>query len=154
MSLFDANVQYSSNSYMPTRFISHARLGLQRDIVEHEPNLLEKTGNLALWFVDNLPRKIWHGIKDPRVLTVAFTALALFADTYVFYSEHTKKFMKEVVKFFEKIPLEYVKLGAYIVSVETILGYSFRAQGRFMNKELMEAFYQNKSVEAAKTNRD
>ena len=141
-------VPYDPTQNIVTRFKYHVNLGLFREIGSRKAcpkNWLEKIGDYGLWFVEDLPRKISLFIRDPRVATIAITALALLAASFVFYPITTIFYIKAAFHLLPEIPFWAVKFSAYVFVVETILASSCRAQGRFWNKALMEEFYQNRT---------
>lgn len=144
---------FNINDAMPARFFSHACLGVKSEVrlaepYVHQANLVEKAGNGILNVVGFFPRAVkWVGrqFQDPRVVTVALTALALFVATISFYPSATVNALKAtflVVKLLvTSIPLWSLKLAGYILTCSTIVGYGLRAGGRFANEQLMKAFY-------------
>ncbi len=83
----NANVAYSGDRNLVYRIRDHAYLGLSKNIQAHEKNLLEKVGDVGLWPLENLPRITWNMVSDPKVITLATTALVMLADSFLFYSE-------------------------------------------------------------------
>lgn len=149
-------MNFNADKTLPSRFFSHARLGFATKVniaseqgpYEHKPRLVEKLGNGILFIVGSLPRSIkWIGrqFQDPRVVTVALTALALFVATISFYPTVTIAALTTVCLGIKAlvvaIPLWSVKLAAYILTSTTIVGFGLRAGGRFANADLMKAFY-------------
>lgn len=146
-------MSFNADAAMPTRFLSHAYLGVRPKVIftehyEHKANLVEKAGNGLLYAVGSLPRAVkWVGrqFQDPRVVTVALTTLALFAATISFYpaaatAALTTTFLA-VKLLVTSIPLWSVRLAGYILTCSTIVGYGLRAGGRFANEQLMKTFY-------------
>jgi hypothetical protein len=137
-------VPYSSDSNLFVRFYSHFELGVRPHVHGHSQsskNVLEKAGDAGLWFVEELPYKVMKIAKDPRVVTIALTALALIVDSFLFYPSTTATTLRAVVDLLPRIPAWAVRFSAYILSVETIIAYAARAEGRFMNEHLMKRFY-------------
>lgn len=137
-----AKVTYNAAAFLPTRFFSHARLGLSPNIQDHTPNLLEKLGNMGTWPVENLPRVIKDSLKNPKIVTVALTALAMYVDSMFFYPDETTEVVNTAWSLIPKVPYSAGKFALYLLSIETIASYAARAQGRFMNSDLMKQFYQ------------
>ena len=136
-----SSITYSSDNNIAVRCYNHARLGLQKDIQKHDPNLMEKFGNIGLWPLENLPRMTLNAITDPRVVTIALTSLAMLADSYGFYPEETTAGVQAAWALLPTVPFWTVKFATYIATIETIGSYGMRAEGRFINKELMGKFY-------------
>lgn len=149
------NVAYHSDQNIFFRFRDHAKLGLASDLGEERPlaNLCEKAGDVILNVV-SLP---YRGIgvlakkaQDPRVATIALTALALVASTFVFFPVTSFNATVIAAKFtfhlIAKIPFIYVKFAAYIATCSGILGLGLRAEGRFSNTQLMNQFYGTQNV--------
>ena len=153
-------MSFNPDNALPSRFYSHACLGLaskvdlpasadaQSGVYTHKPNLIEKAGNSILWVVGSIPRSIkWVGrqFQDPRVVTIALTALAMLAVTLCFYPVATAAAITAgaiaVKALVASIPVWGVKLSAYVLTCSTILGSGLRAGGRFANSSLMKAFY-------------
>lgn len=136
-----ANVSYNSQNYLAVRVWDHLRLGFSKNIQEHKENILEKAGNAGLWPLENLPRITWDVAKDPRVITVAATALAIVADSYLFYPEETSATVLAACALIPTIPFWAAKFAIYVQSVGVIASYGARAEGRYINKALMNEFY-------------
>lgn len=136
---------YPSDSNVFVRLFSHVSLALRPTVDEYhtgrEKNILEKIGDTGLWMIEHLPGKIVRVLKDPRVVTFALTVFALIGDSYLFYPTHTTNVLRAVVDILPQIPVWAPRLALYILSVITILSYAARAEGRFMNKNLMDRFY-------------
>jgi hypothetical protein len=136
-------------------FLNHAALAFvrnagtesqeQRQERENiEKNECERIGDVLAWHVTQLPRHINRAFSDPRVLTIALTALAMIAVTFTFYPVTTFLAVKSISVFIvTKTPWLYVKLGTYVLSMLAVLGTGTRALGRFTNKELMHSFYKH-----------
>lgn len=135
------NITYTSDAALPKRFWSHACLGLSKDIQDHEPNFLEKVGNIGTWPVENLPRIVKNSLTDPKVVTVALTIGSMYLDSMLFYPEETTDTVSTAWSLVPKIPYWAGKFALYLLSIETIAAYAARAEGRFMNSTLMTAFY-------------
>lgn len=142
------NVQYNSNYSLPSRFISHFILGVKTNIRTQEDehaipkNLCERTGDLYLWTVEHLPRHIWNGLKEPRVVTIVLTTFALIATSFAFYPVTTALMMKIAIATIPCPPLWAVKFALYLHTCSLIVSTALRAEGRFTNRQLMESFYQ------------
>lgn len=135
---------YQANAFLGRRFAGHVVLGLKKNIGDRElypRNFLEKIGDAGLWVVEDLPGKLWRGLKDPRVVTLGLTALALLGTSIAFYPVTTLALVKTAVALIPLPPLWAVKFSAYIFTVGLIISGAARAQGRFFNTALMEAFY-------------
>lgn len=135
---------YCRDSLLPQRFLSHLVFGLRHTIPNRKDipkNSLEEIGDVGLWMIEELPRKVWHAATDPRVVTVALTALALIATSLLFYPMHSLYVFQIVWTVGLVPPFWAVKFAAYIYTVELILASACRAEGRFANSTLMKAFY-------------
>lgn len=99
-----SSVAYSSERNIAVRFFNHACLGLQKNIQVHTQNPMERIGNAGLWPLENIPRIALNGIKDPRVVTVALTSLAMLADSYGFYPEETTVWVKAAWALLPSVP--------------------------------------------------
>jgi len=141
-------IEYSNNDNIVFRFISHYKLGTQSDLSEYykgdvQPNLIERIGDVGLWMLENIPRKVWQMATEPRVVTIALTAMTLFSITLAFYPVTTYLATYDVVVFVvTNTPFWAVKLAVYIALVETTIAKALRAYGRFSNQALMDKFYQ------------
>lgn len=137
-----AGPTYNPNAYLPTRVWNYFRFGTQRDIGEHNANLLERTGNAGLWPWENLPGKIMNACRDPRVVTVALTSITLLADSFGFYPANTSFYVKAAWALLPTIPFWAAKFATYLGSVEFISSLGFgRALGRFTNPQLMNQYH-------------
>lgn len=140
----NANVAYSgNNNFLAIRLMDHARLGLSPTIQNHEKNTLEKIGDAGLWPIENLPRMTWKLVSDPRVITIAATGLTMLADSFLFYNEETTYALKAIRAFLPTIPFWALKVSTYTSTMLLIGSVGARAEGRFMNKNLMDQFYGN-----------
>lgn len=140
-------VKYDADSWIGSRFYSHFSFGIQKDRSKDKgkdipANLLEKMGNAGLWPIENLPRKLKELSKDPIIVTIALTAIALFAINLGFYPEITGQLIKDVTIYMIKnVPFWAVKFAVYISLVESTIATAMRACGRFSNEALMDQFY-------------
>ena len=135
------NTNYNPNSSFSSRFISHAQLGICKETLPHEANLIEKLGDSLLWSFEELPQYVWEKISEPRVATVGLTSFALLSNSILFYPSATWACAKS---FFNWIPLpslSTIRLTSYLYTSSLILGYGLRAFGRFSNPALMNEFY-------------
>jgi hypothetical protein len=130
------------------RFISHAHLGLSKNISEHRINLCERLGNTILWTAESLPRMVWNTLKLPQVATVALTSLALLTNSFFFYPIISWLKVKSFIHVLPLPPFWAVRLTSYIFTSALIVGYGLRAFGRFTNTELMQKFYYSESASA------
>ncbi|MCI0381788.1 MAG: hypothetical protein L0207_01890 [Chlamydiae bacterium] len=136
-----ASVPYHYDYPIVVRCYDHLILGLKRTIQKHEANWVEKIGNFGLWTIDRLPELIWEKCKDPRVITLLLTGSALTANSFLFYAEHSKAYIKKAM---ETLPLPefwQVKFGSYVYTQMIIVSAAMRAWGRFSNDALMKEFY-------------
>jgi len=138
-------------------FINHAKLAFNRSAgcknegqeafrTSIEKNRLEKIGNVMTWHITDGVRKVFRAAKDPRVLTVALTALAMVAASFIFYPATTYLAVKATFVFLGKYaPWAVMKFSIYAATLLGILGTGVRTLGRFANKTLMNHFYASHS---------
>ncbi|MBA3815116.1 MAG: hypothetical protein H0X29_01065 [Parachlamydiaceae bacterium] len=128
-------------------FINHAHMAFTSDPEgfsgkNYNQNSLEKVGGMLNWCVTTLPKKAWHALHNPKVLTVAFTALALLTVQFTFYPTATYLATKAICIFIAThIPAYAVKISAYVFIQMNVLGFGLKALGRFSNEELMNNWY-------------
>lgn len=134
-------IPYHSEDGLWGHFISHAQLGLSHHIQPHQVNLFERLGDMILWSAEDLPQIILRQLKDVRVVTVALTAFALLANSFLFYPVKTWLKMKNFYHWLPLPPFWAVRFAGYIYTCALIMGYGLRAFGRFSNHELMKEFY-------------
>jgi hypothetical protein len=137
---------YQAHTSLAQRFQYHVALGLKKNIGDRTDcpkNILEKIGNAGLIFIENTPRIVSKMIHDPKVITIALTALALVAASFLFYPTTTFLTLKTALILIP--PLWTIRLAGYIITVELILAGACRAEGRFLNNTLMKKFYGNVS---------
>jgi len=96
----------------------------------------EKFADAMLYSSEVLPYKITNFMKDPRVVTLQVTSLAILAVSLAFYPAKTPEVLKSAWNLIPKPPMWAVKFSAYLATVETILGYTVRAESRFCNTDL------------------
>ncbi len=140
------NVPYDPSSWIGIRFCDNFTFALKKDIGDRTgdraPNWLETGGDMGLWLVEELPKKIWKVLKEPRLVSLALTILALGAVSFAFYPATSLAVVKAGIALLPQIPFWAAKFSIYLLTCETILSYGLRAQGRFWNKPLREAFYE------------
>lgn len=149
---------YNPNNSFFTRFIDHVGFGISSNLGSRksDPNWCETLGNLTIK-VAYAPVKgvkmVGHSFKDPRVVTIALTALMLLATTFAFYPTATITALSTAGRFLwtalKLVPWQSVRLAAYVDVCLGIIGCGLRAEGRFTNAALMKDFY---GVPNAKSN--
>ena len=128
---------YSSEDYLPKRFLNLVRIGTYPDNgYNYEKNTGESIADVMLFHIEKLPQKIGSLITDPRIVTLAISALAILAVSLAFYPGLTVLYIKTAIAAIPFPPAWAIKFAAYLLSVETILGYTLRAESRFYNKSL------------------
>ena len=142
---------YNPSSTFMVRIWNHASFGLNKDIGNREKypaNIAEKAGNAILWTVGIIPRSIKFVAKsfqDPRITTIALTALALLIVSFLFYPAitflKTKVVYVAAMSLIKQVPFWAVKFSAYVATCASIIGAGLRAGGRFNNAPLMKEFY-------------
>lgn len=147
MQVNNLTVSYVEEGNLLTRFANHFVLGVKKDIGSHEKNWVEKLGDIGLWMVEELPGKVWRVMKDPKVVTIALTAFAILGASFAFYPSATYLAIKSAILMLPEIPLWTVRLTAYLSVVGLIISTALRAEGRFLNRDLMDKFY-GKTVQA------
>jgi hypothetical protein len=127
---------------LPVRFVNNAIFYYSNDIGDHEEQPIEQLGDVLMWPSINLPVKIWNAFKDPRVLIIAGGALAMLADSYIFYRTETHEWVVWAAhKVLPVITLERVHKAAWIGTMYEIFALTTRAAGRAFNTALTTAFY-------------
>ena len=137
---------YNQHTSIVYHFFQHAAYGLRSQINRHgidQKNQIEKLGNLGLWTIENLPGKVWRLMKEPRWVTVVLTQIALVGTTYLFYPRELLFYAKKVITYIPIPSREAVKFAVYLTIIAHIVSAAFRAYGRFSNKPLMDAWYNN-----------
>ncbi len=123
------------------RFLNHAQLGLSPVCLPHRKNYIEGLGDLLLWPMEKLPELICEKMKEPRVITVALTALSWIANTFLFYPFDTWLKAKEFIHWLPLPTLPELRFPGYVATCVMIVGFGLRAFGRFSNANLMREFY-------------
>lgn len=134
-------IRVNAQDPLMVRFWNHAQLGLSKNIQEHKRNWVEKTGDAILWTVEDFPGIAWGKMKEPRVVTVALTQMALIANSFLFYPSQSWEVTKNVIHWLPLPSLATIRFGVYVSTCSLIIGASLRAYGRFSNQELMANFY-------------
>src|ERR1700741_4869835 len=102
------NVSYRADSWIGARFIDNFRFAVKKDIGDRPgdlaPNWLEKVGNAGLWIVEELPKKAWKAIKEPRFVSFALTILALGAVSFAFYPAPSLAVLKAGIALLPQVP--------------------------------------------------
>lgn len=127
-------------------FISHAKLSFTEHPEQYAENYtknnLEKVGQLLLWHVIEIPQSVYKAAHNPKVLTVAFTILAMTVVQFAFYPITSLLALQKVVTLLSPIFTKFaVKLASYTLIQAAILGWGIRSMGRFTNQQLMGGFY-------------
>lgn len=131
---------YQASSYLPTRFFNLARiLSYSCNGYTYEENQGEKIATAMLWPIEKMPSYL----KDPKVVTLAVSSLALLVDSFLFYPEQTTNRLNQLKEILIENS-ESIRFVSYLLSVETILGYTLRAESRLANAELMDQVYSQK----------
>ena len=136
-----ASVMYHPEDGLWGHFVSHAHLGLAKNIQPHRRTIPEFLGDMILWTWEDLPRITWEKIKDARIVTIVMTALAFLGNSFLFYPTRTLLHLRNFVRWIPWPPLWAVRFASYIYTSALIMGYGLRAFGRFSNHELMNEFY-------------
>jgi len=149
--MMSVSITYNPKVNLFNRIWDHAAIGLKNHIGDrtHTPrNLIEKAGDGILWTTGLLPRAVksmGKALQDPRIATIALTALALFTVSLVFYPTltiaATKAAYTATILAITKVPFWAAKFTTYILICSSIVGAGLRAGGRFHNAELMKEFY-------------
>jgi hypothetical protein len=138
-------------------FFNHAALAFHRnyhsntaDVRRNEipKNIGEKLGDAMIWHVKSMPKHVCRCASDPRVITVAFTALAMLSVQFAFYPVATTLAVRAVATAALKLlPAETVKFAGYVLTELGVVGYGVRALGRFTNALLLADFYKDHGFE-------
>jgi len=126
-------------------FFAHAGLTLTNDVEsytkgEHDPNRIEKLGNVFLWPVVKLPYHLKNVATQPQVVVVALTVISLASVVLMFHNSSTGELAKLALK---SIPSysTHAKGTAEFVAITGIIGWGLRAYGRLTNTDLMQKWY-------------
>jgi len=130
---------YDVNDNIVQRFYNLAMIATAHDNgYQYEKNKGEKIADDMLWHIEKLPYKIKDFVTDPKVATIALATFAILAVSLTFYPFLTAFYLKEVVLMVFFPPAWAVRLALYLLSVETIVGYTIRAESRFFNQNLLQ----------------
>ncbi len=91
--------------------------------------------------MENVPGKMWKIVKEPRVMNIAIAALAMTSVSLAFYPAQTKNVFTDIAKAIPMPTREQVKFAAYLTIMAHIASFALRAEGRFSNYNLMQAWY-------------
>ena len=101
-------------------------------------NVLEYAGEALSSHVTKLPKKIIKILKNPKVITVALTAISMLAVQTAFYPAITARVTKSVILALSSYIKPWaVKMALYISTQSYLFGMGLRSLGRFSNQELM-----------------
>lgn len=131
---------YPKDMSLTKRFSHLLRFCIRRDAPPHEKNLMEVVGDFGLAHIERLPKKIWNFVGDPRGIAVFIWLLLELLISFLFYPTITLNWVDWVVSFIPDIPWWFVRISLYLLTVETILAYFLRAEGRLMNQSLMAGY--------------
>lgn len=145
------NITFRKENNFIDTWVNHLKFTLKKDIGDHKMNWAEKLANIGLWGVEKLPTKIWNIAKNPKVIVVALTALALLANSFAFYPLMTLQVIKATIALIPQIPLWALKFSAYIASCGFIIFTAVRALGRLCNKDLMEKFSARHNIQVVES---
>jgi hypothetical protein len=132
-------------------FINHVYMALtprpEQMASAYTQGRLEKIGDGLAWHVTKLPQHIRSALNNPKVITVALTALALLTVQFAFYPTATYLAAQAVFTFAAQyITASGVKIAIYAAIQTAITGIGVRALGRFSNDELMDKWYNKAGV--------
>lgn len=141
---------YDRSQWLPTRFVYHAIYGIkslsETDHHQADKNFIEKMGDAGLWFIEKFPGKMGRVVKDPRIVTLALTALALYGNSYLFYPEKTMELTaRYLMRLMFHIPDWAPKFACYISINGLIISLALRAEGRFINPIFVKNFFPSRS---------
>lgn len=139
-------IAYRARADWFTRVWDQTAFTLTKNIGPHPregvPGALETVGDYGLWIVEELPRKVWRIMNDPRVVTAAATAFAMLAVSFAFYPTATYLALKAVAALLPVISFETVRFTAWALSMVVIASAGFgRGLGRWCNTELRNHYY-------------
>lgn len=136
--------RYEDTHSLSKNFYYFSRLGCIRDLGDRSgcpKGYIEKAGDAGLWFVEVLPKKIWAGMKEPRVVTVALTIIGLIGNSFVFYPQITRDTLKRVIAAIPFIDRERIRFAAWFVISFEMISLGCRAFGRFNDPAFKTQFY-------------
>lgn len=146
-------IPYHKESYLPRKIFDNARLALAENTgYDYKINGLELIGNIFLIPIDHLP-KLRHALKNPSIITVAFTTAALAGNTILFYPEKSAFYGKKAIELLKDLPKDKIKFAAYVATMITIAGYGLRALGRFQNADITDQFWHESAPADAENER-
>lgn len=124
--------QYNPNQYLPFRFSSLLYQGLKKTptVENHQPNLVERAGNLILCIPENAPKKIKEVCTNPQILTIVAFTVFHFANSYAFYPTETTQALNCIIEHIPTISRETIKFGLWFSSSTFITGACARVGGR------------------------
>lgn len=138
-------VRYAANAGTASRFVDNFKFATRKELENRnanaQPNWCEKLGAAQLWLWEELPGKLKRVAKDPRVVTLALTALALYTVSFGFYNQITRELTKRAIQALPQISGKVVRFALWAFTMNTIVGYHNRAQGRFWNTSLTDQFW-------------
>ncbi len=130
---------YRSEDAIGKRFFNLAAIAACKENgYNYKKNQGEEFAEAMLYPREVLPYKITKFLKDPRVVTLQVASLAMLAVSWVYYPTKTPEILREAWNLVPKPPMWAVKFSSYLLSVETILGYTVRAESRFCNTDLTD----------------
>jgi hypothetical protein len=132
---------YPKDARLGQRFAHLLHFCRREECLPHEKNQLEKLGDLGLYHIERAPGVIWRSVADPKWIAVYLWIFAEICVSLLFYPTITIDWMKYFYSCIPDIPWWFVRLTLYLVSVETIMAFFLRAEGRLLNKELMSEYY-------------
>jgi hypothetical protein len=128
-------------NYAKLAFVSHPLTEGEIQEGTVQKNLCERIGDVMVWHIVELPKKIWNFISDPRVVTIALTALTMLTITAICYPVGTWLVVKSiVVAVLPYLTPVVIKLAICLFANYTILGFGTRAFGRMWNQNLITAY--------------
>lgn len=141
--------RYNPESRLSQRFHYFYKLGSMRDLDGRDScpkGYIEKAGDAGLWFVEVLPKNIWAGMKEPRVVTVALTITGLTLNSFVFYPQITRDTIKRVIAAIPFVTRENVRFAAWFAISFEMISLGCRAFGRFNDPAFKDQFYPDAQV--------
>jgi len=121
-------------------FENYMHMGFCAELPEHEKNCLEIAGD-ALYSVVSFPFKAFRCFEDPRVVTIALAALALFTAALMLYPAGTAATLVQAFQAFAHLPWCVIRDVAFGFVALGITAIATRAIGIFTNDQAIEAYY-------------
>lgn len=132
---------YPREAKLSERFKHLLYYCIRKECPSHGKSSLERIGDMGLYPFEKLPKAVAQNICDPKLVAIYIWLFLEVIVCFFFYPSITMDWISYFYSFIPEIPWWLIRFTLYLLTVETILAYFLRAEGRLLNKDLMTTYY-------------